>query len=115
MKQISLTAEESRYLQHIDVFGRHGSLGLAVDIGHHRHVETLSHLAQELKPLMVAYTSERVDTRAIGLAITGLECKRDMQTVGNLFQPFADHERIFMVLYHTRTGNQEEIAGLSVV
>ena len=55
------------------------------------------------------------DAGAVGLAVGGLEGEGDGEARGDLHQALADLEGVFVVLYHTRTGNQNEIAGLCVL
>ena len=114
MQEVGLAAEEGGNLQHVDILGGHRGLGLAVDVGHHGDIVFLADGAQDLEALAVADAGEGADAGAVGLAVAGFEGEGNLQAVGDGHQAFAHLEGVFVVLYHTRTGNQEEIAGLCV-
>ena len=105
LQQGGLTAQEGGDLHHVDIGSRHFGVGFVVDVSHHRHIEPLAYLCEDLQPLLVADARERVDAGAVGFLVGGLEDERYVQTVGDVDQPFGDGERTLLVLYNTRTGN----------
>jgi hypothetical protein len=83
-------------------------------VRHYGHPKPAAHLGQYFKSFMVANARKRSDAGSVGFAIAGLEGEGQLEPFGDFFETLAYHERVVMVLYHTRTGNQEEIAGLCI-
>ena len=114
-EELRLAAEEGGYLQHVGIVGGEAGLLVGVYVGNHGHAVALPHLAQQAQGLEVADAREGGDGRAVGLAVAGLEEERYAQAFGDGLKLLAHHEGVLVVLNNTRTGNQEEIAGLCVV
>lgn len=87
-EQISLAAQEGGYLEHVDVLGGHGGLFRIVDVGHYRYAEFFSDRAQHAQRLQIADAAERVDPRAVGLAVRRFEYIRYPQPLGDPGRPF---------------------------
>ena len=114
LQQGSLPAEEGRNLQHINIGRRQGGILLAVNVGDHGDAIAVGNSLENFQSLAVTDTCERIDTGAVGLAIGGFERVGNVEPLGDGHQPLGDKERALVVLYHTGTGNQKEVAGLCI-
>ena len=107
-EQIGLAAQKGGYLEHVDVFGGHGGLFRIVDVGHYRYAEFFSDRAQHAQRLQIADAAERVDPRAVGLAVRRFEYIRYPQPLGDPAGRFGHLPEHRLVLDDARAGHQQE-------
>ena len=91
-EEVGLAAEESGNLEHVDVFGGHACLFGRMDVGDHGDAERLTHLGQNSQSLMVADAGERVEARAVGLAVGTFENVGDAEARGDFACAFGYFE-----------------------
>ena len=109
-KQVGLAAEEGRNLQDVDVLGGHFGLLGQVDVGDDGHAELGAHLCQHLQRLFVADAGERVDARAVGLAVAAFEDVGDAQAAAQRHNLRRDVECHVLALDYAGAGQQEKVA-----
>ena len=109
-QQIGLAAQESRYLQHVDVFGGDRSLFRVVDIGHYRHAESAPDVGQQFQRLFIADPAERVEPRTVRLAVRRFEYIGNTQPLGDPAGCFGHGFQHIRVLDDARSGHQEKHA-----
>ena len=78
-------------------------------VGHDRYAECLAHLRKYAQRLEVADSGERVDTRAVGLAVRTLEDIRYRQGLSGLEARLGYLHGHLLTLYDTGTGQKEEL------
>ena len=109
LQQRCLPAQKGWYLQHVDVWGSHRGVGLAVDVGDHRYAETVVDSTQDFQPFEVADAGKRVEPRTVGFAIGGLESVGNLKPLGDGHQLFGYDKGGTVVLYDAGTRNEKEI------
>ncbi|OAV72733.1 hypothetical protein Barb7_03057 [Bacteroidales bacterium Barb7] len=108
-QQISLTAEESGYLQYVRVFGSHSGFGGFVYVGDNGDAECFARFAEYFQCLLIAYAGERVRAGAIRLAVRAFEHVRDGEFLRHAQNLFGNMESHLFPLNHAGAGYEEKV------
>jgi len=103
-----LTREESRDLEHIHHFGGVGCFLYVVDISEHGHADFSFHFGEYFHSFFEAWTAERLERRAVGFIVGGLEDEEYAESVAYFFQVLGNEEAHGLVLNDAGTGVEEE-------
>ena len=72
-QQVALAAQESRYLEQVNILGGVFGLLLGVHVGHHRALELLADFGEDTAAFLNARAAEAFHARAVGFVVGGLE------------------------------------------
>ena len=110
-QQVGLATKKSRDLKYVHVFGCHCSFICGMDIGYGGDSESLMYLSQYFECFLIANAGKRIQTWAVCLTVRTFEYIRYLQCFGDLYYSFGNAHCHFFTFYHTRTGQQEKVAG----
>ena len=82
-KKVGLAAQEGRNLEHVGHFRRHGGFFRVVDVRHDAHPQFRFDLGEDVQRLLVADARKRIESCAVGLAVTGFHMKRQPKLVAH--------------------------------
>lgn len=108
LQEICLTAQESRYLQHVNLTCNSGTLLREVHIRQHGQARSRTYAAERCDALIKARTTRRASVGAIGLVKTGLVNHATRYALLDLEECLRDFQVKGIVLENARTSNQEE-------
>ena len=106
-----MAAEEGWDLEHIHRLGGGSGLMAFVDVGEHRHPETLAHLLQDFEALIGARPAKRLAGAAVGLVEAGLEHVANAQLLAEVAHVLRHLHHKLAAFDHTGPGDQGEGLG----